>query len=334
MASSIVSFSRTALLTAAAALLAGSVAAAPMSLRFGQPSQPDPKRGPYADGPHQFTLALEKLLPGQFKVKVYPNRQLGDEKEMLEQVRFGTLDMDITTNAVVANVESSLLANDLPFLYPDAPTAHRVLDGPIGQDMLARLESKNLIGLAFFEGGFRHMMNNAHPVMTPADVKGVKYRVMQNPVFIGMFNSLGGNAIPMAFGDLFTALRQGTVDGMELPITAGFAVKANEVTKYLSLTSHTYSALVMTMSKRRFKKLDKDLQQAFRKAALMANKVQRANNAKRESAALDGLKSRGMAVNAVEDLGAFRSMVKPVYDQFRGRIGGVLVDKLLAEVKK
>ena len=334
MASSILTVARTALIAAAMAVVAGNVAAATMSLRFGQPSQPDPNRGPYADAPHQFTLALEKLLPGQFKIKVYPNRQLGDEKEMLEQVRFGTLDMDITTNAVVANVESSLLANDLPFLYPDAPTAHRVLDGPIGQGMLARLEAKNLIGLAFFEGGFRHMMNNARPVMTPADVKGVKYRVMQNPVFIGMFNSLGGNAIPMAFGDLFTALRQGTVDGMELPITAGFAVKANEVTKYLSLTSHTYSALVMTLSKRTFKKLGKDQQQAFRKAALMANKAQRANNAERETAALDGLKKRGMTINPVEDLGEFRAMVTPVYDQFRDRIGSALLDSLLAEVKK
>ncbi len=334
MASSILTVSRIVLIAAASAVVAGNVAAATMSLRFGQPSQPDPSRGPYADAPHQFTLALEKLLPGQFKIKVYPNRQLGDEKEMLEQVRFGTLDMDITTNAVVANVESSLLANDLPFLYPDAPTAHRVLDGPIGRGMLAKLEPKNLIGLAFFEGGFRHMMNNARPVMTPADVKGVKYRVMQNPVFIGMFNSLGGNAIPMAFGDLFTALRQGTVDGMELPITAGFAVKANEVTKYLSLTSHTYSALVMTLSKRTFKKLGKDQQQAFRKAALMANKVQRANNAKRESAALDGLKKRGMTINPVKDLGEFRAMVTPVYDQFRDRIGSALLDSLLAEVKK
>jgi tripartite ATP-independent transporter DctP family solute receptor len=334
MASSILTVSRIVLIAAASAVVAGNVAAATMSLRFGQPSQPDPSRGPYADAPHQFTLALEKLLPGQFKIKVYPNRQLGDEKEMLEQVRFGTLDMDITTNAVVANVESSLLANDLPFLYPDAPTAHRVLDGPIGQGMLAKLEPKNLIGLAFFEGGFRHMMNNARPVMTPADVKGVKYRVMQNPVFIGMFNSLGGNAIPMAFGDLFTALRQGTVDGMELPITAGFAVKANEVTKYLSLTSHTYSALVMTLSKRTFKKLGKDQQQAFRKAALMANKTQRANNAKRESAALDGLKKRGMTINPVKDLGEFRAMVTPVYDQFRDRIGSALLDSLLAAVKK
>ncbi len=126
MASMFVSFSRTAFFGAAAALLAGSVVAAPMSIRFGQPSQTDPNRGPYADAPHQFTRALETLLPGAFKIKVYPNRQLGDEKEMLEQIRFGTLDMDITTNAVVANVESSLLANDLPFLYPDAPTAHRV----------------------------------------------------------------------------------------------------------------------------------------------------------------------------------------------------------------
>lgn len=334
MANSILTATRVGLLAAAAVLVAGSVAAAPMTLKFGQPSQPDPKRGPYADGPHQFTLALEKLMPGQFKIKVYPNRQLGDEKEMLEQVRFGTLDMDITTNAVVANVESSMMANDLPFLYPDAATAHRVLDGPIGQSMLAKLEAKKLIGLAFFEGGFRHMMNNAHPVITPADVKGVKYRVMQNPVFIGMFNSLGGNAIPMAFGDLFTALRQGTVDGMELPITAGFAVKANEVTKYLSLTSHTYSALVMTVSKRAYKKLSKDQQQAFRQAALIANKAQRANNAKRELSALDGLKKRGMAVNAVKDLGEFRGMVKPVYDQFRDRIGGEFLDTLLAAVKK
>lgn len=334
MRNAIESAARNGLAVALLLAAAGAAAAAPMTLRFGQPSQPDPAKGPYADAPHQLILALDKLAPGQFKIKVYPNRELGDEKEMLEQVRFGTLDLDITTNAVVANVEQSLLANDLPFLYPDAPTAHRVLDGPVGRKMLAKLEPKNLIGLAFFEGGFRHMMNNAHPVFTPDDVKGVKYRVMQNPVYIGMFTALGGNAIPMAFGDLFTALRQGTVDGMELPVTAGYAVKANEVTKYLSLTSHTYSALVMTMAKRTYGKLTREQQQMFRQAALAASKAQRDNNAKREAAMLDGLKQRGMQVNAVKDISEFRDRVKPVYDQFRDRIGSDVMDAILAEVKK
>lgn len=308
--------------------------AAPTSLRFGHPSQPDPARGPYADAPHQFEQALQKLLPGQFELKVYPNRQLGDEKEMLEQVRFGTLDMVVTTNAVVANIEPSMLLNDLPFLYPDRATAHRFLDGPVGMRMLAGLEDKNLVGLAFFEGGYRHMMNNAHPIATPGDVKGVKFRVMQNPVYVSMFDALGGNAIPMAFGDLFTALRQGTVDGMELPVTAAYAVKANEVTKFLSLTNHTYSALVMSVSKRTFDKLTPDQRKAFREAALTANKAQRENNAKREEAATAALEKAGMTVNAVESAAEFRTLVKPVYEKFRDRIGADFLDAALEATGK
>src|SRR5690606_10911150 len=137
--------------------------------------------------------------------------------------------------------------------------AHKVLDGPIGEQLAKKLAAKGVYVLGFMEGGFRNMINNRKPVAEPADVSGVKYRVMQNPVFIDMFSSLGGSAVPMAWGETFTAVQQGTIDGLEIPIAVINANKFNEVTKYLSLTNHTYSAIPLLVSKRSFDKLPDDL---------------------------------------------------------------------------
>src|SRR5690606_19964874 len=134
----------------------------------------------------------EELTNSELEVQLFPNRQLGDEKEILEGIRFGTIEAGVVTNAVVANVHKPLQVNDMPFLYPSAEVAHRILDGELGQELLAGLEDKGIIGLRFCEGGFRSMINNVRPVTQPSDVEGVKYRVMQNPVYIGMFSSLGG----------------------------------------------------------------------------------------------------------------------------------------------
>ena len=192
---------------------------------------------------------LEKEAPGQFKVQLFPNRALGDEKEMLEGLIFGVLPMAIITNAPIASMEPAFQINGMPFLYSDEAKAHAVLDGQAGQMLMKKLVEKNIIGFGFAEGGFRQMINNVRPVKTPADVEGIRWRVMQNPVYIGMFRSLGGNAIPLAWGEVFTAMQQGAIDGLEIPITVIQNSGYYEVAKYLSLTNHTYSALGVLMSK-------------------------------------------------------------------------------------
>jgi tripartite ATP-independent transporter DctP family solute receptor len=309
-----------------------SPALAQVELKIGWTTS-DGDTDPYAIAAREFAAALEAEAPGEFTFSYFPNRQLGDEREMVEGLEFGTLDVGIITNAVIANVSPAFQLNDMPFLYGNEAQAHAVLDGEVGQQMLASLADNGIVGLAFAEGGFRHMINNERPVTTPEDVDGVKYRVMQNPVFIGMFQALGGNAVPMAWGEVYTAVQQGTVDGLEIPIAVIQNNNFAEVVQYLSLTRHTYSALGMLMSQRTYDSLTPAQQEAVHAAARTAADAQRLAVAENTNAIIAALESEGMVINEVEDPAAFRSLVRPVYDEFRDSIGSDLLDAALAAVQ-
>ncbi|MFO7481901.1 TRAP transporter substrate-binding protein, partial [Oceanibaculum nanhaiense] len=205
------------LAVAVAALGIAAPASAQTVMKLGWTTS-DGAKDPYAIGARAFKDEVEKRTGGKIEVQLYPNRQLGDEKDMLEGMRFGTIDAGIITNAVVANVAPAFQLNDLPFLFSSEEQAHKVLDGDVGQRLGKELESKGLYVLGFMEGGFRNMINNVRRVVDPKDVGGVKYRVMQNPVYIDMFSSLGGSPVPMAWGETFTAVQQGTIDGLEIPV--------------------------------------------------------------------------------------------------------------------
>ncbi|MBI5069002.1 MAG: TRAP transporter substrate-binding protein [Deltaproteobacteria bacterium] len=293
----------------------------------------DGPQDPYAIGARAFKQALEKTAGGQIEVQLYPNRQLGDEKALVEGMRFGTLDAGIITNALVAPVEQAYQLNDLPFLFASEQQAQKVLDGPVGQKLARKLEAKGIVSLACMEGGFRHMINNVRPVTRPEDIKGVKYRVMQNPVYIDMFTALGGSAIPMAWGETFTAVQQGTIDGLEIPVAVIDANKYFEVTKYLSITNHTYSVIHLLMSKRTFDKLSPDLQKAVREAAATATAEQRKASGTNARELLANLQAKGMKVNPIADPAAFRATVKGIYEKYRATIGPELMDEALAAVK-
>ncbi len=294
---------------------------------------PDSPQDPYATGARTFKQAIERQSNGRIEVQLFPNRQLGDEKPMLEGLRFGTVDAAVITNAVIAQIEPAFQVNDLPFLYANEAQAHKVLDGKVGQTLAKKLEAKGVISLGFMEGGFRHMINNVRPVTKPEDVKGVKYRVMQNPVFIDMFSSLGGNAVPMAWGETFTAVQQGTIDGLEIPIAVIDSSKYNEVTKFLSLTNHTYSMIGLLISKKSLDKLPPDLQAAVREAGRTAVGAQRQAAGANARQLVDALARKGMKVNPVGDVAPFRASVKPVYDKFRNSIGAETMNEVLAAVK-
>ena len=287
---------------------------------------------PYAITARQFAMALEKEAPGQFKVEFFPNRALGDEKEMLEGLSFGTLHMAVITNAPIASIEPAFQINDMPFLYADEKKAHAILDGKAGQELMKKLEAKNIIGFGFAEGGFRQMINNVRPVNTPKDVEGIKWRVMQNPVYIGMFRSLGGNAVPMAWGEVFTAVQQGTIDGLEIPIAVIQNNGYYEVTKYLSLTNHTYSALGVLMSKKTWGKLTPEQQNAVRKAARTAIEKERAMNMENVKKLVQKLSQAGMQVNSIKDTAPFQQKVKPVYEKFRPSIGDDIYELVMGQM--
>ena len=313
------------------AMAVAGAAEAEQKIRFAWVT-PNSPTDPYAITGRLFKEKVEAKTGGEVTVQLFPNRQLGDEKEILEGVRFGTIEGGVITNAVVANVEQALQVNDLPFLYADEPQAHRVLDGELGQELLARLSDKGIVGLRFCEGGFRNMINNVRPVVEPNDVQGVKYRVMENPVYLGMYSALGGNAVPMAWAEVFSSVQQGALDGLEIPIMIVNATKMYEVTKYLSLTNHTYSAIVLVMSKRVFDKLSPEQQKAVREAAVETCDEQREENASNVKKTVEELKAKGMEVNAVKDPAAFRKLVQPVYEEFRSSIGSERLDAFLAAV--
>jgi len=307
--------------------------AGPITIRFGWCTSAGPT-DPYAIAARQFKKALDEFAPGQFDVQLFPNRQLGDEKEMLEGLSFGTIDMAVITNSPISRIAPPFQINDMPFIYASEEQAYKVLDGPIGQELLKTLEKKNIIGLAFAEGGFRQMINNVRPIYLPKDVAGIKWRVMPNPVYIEMFRALGGNAVPMPWGEVFTAVQQGTVDGLEIPIAVIYNNGYYEVCKYLSLTNHTYSALGILISKRTYNKLTPEQREAVRKAARKAAQEERRMNRQNVAKLIDKLKAKGMKVNQVKDFSAFRKKVKHVYDKFRSSIGEKLFERVLAEVSR
>lgn len=293
----------------------------------------DGAQDPYAVGARAFKADVERETKGAVEVQFFPNRQLGDERQMLEGMRFGTIDAGIITNAVIAQLEPAFQVNDLPFLFANEAQAHKVLDGAVGAELAKRLATKGIVVLGYMEGGFRNMVNNKRPVSTPADVQGVKYRVMQNPMFIDMFNSLGGAAVPMAWGETFTAVQQGTIDGLEMPLAVVDASKYYEVTKFLSLTNHTYSMNGLLISKRALDKLSPEQRKVVLAAGKSATLTQRQIAASDAKKILVGLEQKGMKVNAITDVNAFRKSVAPVYDKFRKSDVGPLLDQVLAAVK-
>ena len=233
----------------------------------------------------------------------------------------------------IAQIEPAFQIKDLPFLYSSEMQAQKVLDGKLGEELAGMLAKKNILLLGYMEGGFRQMINNKKPVGVPDDVKGVKYRVMQNPIYIEMFNSLGGAAVPMAWGETFTAVQQGTIDGLEIPIAVIDGSKMYEVTKFLSLTNHTYSVIELIISKRTFDKLTPDQKKAVTEAGKVATAQQRATSAANEKALLSGLEQKGMKVNSVGDVSAFRKAVQPIYDKARKDVGDPLINQALDAVK-
>ena len=326
-------FQRRALLAGAGFAIIGTARAqARTVLRLGWTTS-DGAQDPYAMGARAFKEEAERRSNGRLDVQLFPNRALGDERPLLDGMRLGTVDMGIITNAVIAQIEPAFQINDMPFLFANEAQAQRGLDGAMGRSLAQRLESRGVLALGYMEGGFRQMINNVRPIVNPADVRGVKFRVLQSPIYIGLFNALGGTAVPMAWGETFTAVQQGAVDGLEIPLAVIEASRYNEVTKYLSLTNHIYSMIGLLSAKRSFDRLPEDLRTVVREAAAAATATQRAASLANARTITESLRGKGMAVNAVADPAAFRQAVLPMYESFRGAIGADIVQEALAAAR-
>jgi tripartite ATP-independent transporter DctP family solute receptor len=275
-----------------------------------------------------FAKEVEKGTAGRYKIQTFYNASLGSERESIESVQLGTQELTFTSTGPVPNFVPEAKILDIPFLFRDKGHARRVLDGPIGQEMLVKFESKGFKALAWGENGMRNVTNNKRAVNTPDDLKGLKLRTMENPVHVAAYKGLGIVTTPMAMAEVFTALQQGTVDGQENPLSVIMAAKLDQVQKHVSLTGHVYSPAIFLMNKAAFDKLTPADQKVFLEAAKTAVKVNRDRVDADDAMGVTYLRGKGMNVVETLDKSKFVATLAPVYAEFEKQFGKANMDKI------
>lgn len=284
---------------------------------------------------YKFEEIVEAETDGAIDVEYYPEGQLGGERDILEGIQLGTIHGGTTGSPVLSNFSPRFGALAFPFLYKDRETSHKVLDGPIGKELLTDLDEIGIVGFNYWESGVRHLTNNVKEVRTPADLEGLKLRTMESQIQMDSWEALGASPTPMAFTELFTALQTGVVDGQENPYSIIALSHFNEVQKYLTQTSHVIAPNVFLVSKDFFNSLTSEQQEIMRKAADEARDYQRELYGIDEETHLKYLEEQGMVITSItpEERALWIEKIQPVYDQYKQEISGGLVDKLLEASK-
>jgi tripartite ATP-independent transporter DctP family solute receptor len=326
---------KTLVLALAAASLTSAVAAdfKPRIIRFGYGLSEDSNQGRAAKF---FSEDLAKRTGNKIKAKGFGNASLGSDIQMQNALIGGAQEMMVGSTATLVGIVKDFGVYDLPFLFNNEPEADAVLDGPFGQKLAARLQEKNLVGLVYWENGFRNLTNTKRPVTKLEDMQGVKLRVMQNPVYIDMFNSFGANAVPLPYSELFTALETKTVDGQENPVTTIESGKFYEVQKYLSITKHVYSPWIVLASKKWWDGLSADERRVIQESAVASRDFERKDSRAASIKAIETLKAKGMQVNVVPDseLARMREKARPAFDKFAADGGADVLKDLQSEIAK
>ena len=279
-----------------------------------------------------FEESLTAALGDQFTFRHFPSSGLGGEREVVEGIQLGTVQMTIVSTGTLSNFVPESGVFDIPFLFDSLDHARKVLDGEIGQEMLAQFDDAGMHALAWGEQGFRHITNNRGPIATPADTEGLKIRTMENPVHITAFEALGAAPTPMAWPEVIGALQQGAIDGQENPLSVIVSAKLSEVQKYLTLDGHVYSPAVILISPQLWGSLDDEQKAAFETAAGDSVTAMRAYVDEVETSGVATLKEQGMEVNelTVEQKAAFRDALAEPYKQYEEQFGKELMDRIRA----
>lgn len=257
-----------------------------------------------------FAEEVEKASGGKMKVRAIGAAALGSDVQMQQALIGGAQEMMVGSTATLVGITKEMAIWDTPFLFNNAKEADAVLDGPVGQKVMDKLQDKGLVGLVYWENGFRNLTNNKQPVAKLEDLSGIKLRVMQNDVFLNSFKTLGANAIPLPFSELFTALETKTVDGQENPYNTILSSKFYEVQRYLTVTNHVYSPWIVTVSKKWWDGLSKDEQKVLMDAAKKSRDFERQDTRAEAAKALGDLKAKGMQVNELSAAEASRMREK------------------------
>lgn len=322
---------KVALASALASLLAfATTASAKTTLRMGYET---PRTDSQHKGAEVFKKYVEEQTGGEISVKLFPDSTLGGAPALINGVRNGTVDMIIVGLNNLSGLSKELNVLDIPFIFANKDEAFHVLDGKVGDYLYKGLEGVNIKGLTYWDNGFRAMTNNKHPIVKPDDVKGIKMRVPGNPMSVKLFETLGANPVPMAIGELYTALETHTVDGQDHPVNVFYSSKFYEVQKYLTLTNHQYSALFFGMNLKKYNKLSDEHKQIIIEGAKKARDFQRQYNADNQAAQIEEFKKAGVEVINSIDPQPFRDVAFDKVSKFyTDQCGDQLIKDINAEI--
>ena len=329
-------FKRRTLALAAAALLVATSSFAQFAERTIKFTNGVNEDHPVGVGVKKMQEVLAAKTGGKMKINAFWGGAAGGDLPATQALRAGTQEMVCTSSSPLVGIIKELGAFDLPFLFANEKEADAVLDGDAGKYFNKKLEDAGLVNLAYWENGFRNLTNSKRPVTKVEDFDGVKVRVMQNNIFLDTFKTLGANAVPMAFGEVFTALETKTIDGQENPFVTIETSKLNEVQKYLSVTRHAYTPFLVLYSKKLWDQLNAQEQAVLREAAMEGQKVQRAANRALNEKSLASLKTKGMQVNEISaaEQARITARIMPVYDRNVPTIGAEAISVVTTALKK
>lgn len=326
----------TALLCSSAMLLSAAVHAEEINRHNFKIAFVQAKDHPHGLGAQKFAEIIKEKSGGKMKVMVFASGTLGGDAQVISSVQGGTVDMTLVTPGLLSGIEKGFALYGLPFLFQDTEEVDAVLDGPAGQNLLTTLEPHGIIGLGYWDHGFRHVTNSKHPVEKVEDLKGLKLRLQQIPTAIESFRALGASVVPLSFTELYTAMETRTVDGQENPLAAIETSKFYEVQKYLTVTNHVYSPWIVTVSKRWWDGLSQTEQNILLEAAKKARDFERKDTREEAARALAELKDKGMQINEVEpaEVQRMREQAAPAIQKVVDTVGQQLFDQVQAEAEK
>lgn len=307
----------------------------PINLIMGHCDAED-ENDPYHQSCIAFAKAVNELSGGLVTVTVYPNAQLGDERSVVEAIQNGSVDCSTVTNAVTSNFQPITKILDYPFMFESVEQAREVTGSAAAQKILDSMSEVGIKGLAFTENGFRYILNNKHPIANADDLSGLKLRVMQSPVYMDFYSRVNCGASPLPFGEVYTAVSQGTVDGYDLPLPVVLSSKLYEISKYMSDIRYTYTSLMIIMNEEKFNSYPAQVQEWLLEAAQMAREACFAKN--------DEVLANGMAQleGVVEitpfesvDFAGFQAVSQPVWDnQTESDAARAILDEILELTSK
>lgn len=295
-----------------------------------------PEKSHQGQGVAKFVELVKQKSQGEIDIKPYYGGALGDDVKVTSALQGGTIEFTVPQTTTLTGMVKAYEILDFPFLFKNSEEAEKVLDGPIGQQLMDALPAQGLVGLAYWENGFFNATNSKHPIARVEDFKGLKFRSIQAKITQETIKALGANPVPLAVPELYTALETRTIDGQGTPNAVIAALKLYEVQKFLSITRHSYGAFIPLVSKKFWDTLTPAQQQILKDAAVEARTHQRQVARAQSDGAQKMMAERGIKVNEVSDAerARMREAVQPVWKMFAASVGQDLVDQVEAALKQ